>query len=70
MLCEKDMIVLTSDGINDSFGSDSEMKDFLCTFKTTNPQEFANALLDKALANNNGHAVDDMTALVIKIFAN
>lgn len=70
VLCEKDMIVLTSDGINDSFGSDSEMKDFLCTLKTTNPQEFANALLDKALANNNGHAVDDMTALVIKIFAN
>lgn len=68
VLNEKDMIVICSDGINDSFGSDGQMKDFLLTIKTANPQEFADAILEKALANNNGYAVDDMTCLVIKIF--
>lgn len=68
VLCEKDFIILCSDGINDTFGSDGEMKDFLLTIKTANPQEFADKILEKALANNNGYAVDDMTCLVIKIF--
>ena len=69
VLNEKDMIILCSDGINDTFGSDNEMKDFLLTIKTANPQEFADAILQKALANNNGYAVDDMTCLVVKIFS-
>ena len=68
VLSEKDMVVICSDGINDTFGSDSEMKDFLLTIKTANPQEFADAVLEKALANNNGYAVDDMTCIVVKIF--
>lgn len=68
VLNEKDMVVICSDGINDTFGSDSEMKDFLLTIKTANPQEFADAVLEKALANNNGYAVDDMTCIVVKIF--
>ena len=67
VLNEKDMIVICSDGINDTFGSDSEMKDFLLTIKTSNPQEFADEILKQALANNNGYAVDDMTVLVVKI---
>lgn len=67
VLNEKDMIVLCSDGINDSFGSDSQMKDFLLTIKTANPQEFADEILKKALSNNNGYAVDDMTCLVVRI---
>lgn len=68
VLNEKDMVVICSDGINDTFGSDSEMKDFLLTIKTANPQEFADAVLEKAFANNNGYAVDDMTCIVVKIF--
>lgn len=67
VLSEKDMIVLCSDGINDTFGSDGEFKDFLLTIKTANPQEFADEILKQALANNNGYAVDDMTCLVVKI---
>lgn len=68
VLSEKDMIVLCSDGINDTFGSDNEFKDFLLSIKTANPQEFADEILKQALANNNGYAVDDMTCLVVKIF--
>ncbi len=68
VLNDKDNIVLCSDGINDAFGSDGEFKDFLLTVKAHNPQEFADQILAKALSNNNGYAVDDMTVLVIKIF--
>ena len=68
VLNEKDLIVLCSDGVNDTFGSDSQMRDFLLTIKTANPQEFADEILKKALANNSGYAVDDMTVLVVKIF--
>lgn len=67
VLSEKDFIILVSDGIADAFGSDKDFKDFLLTIKTTNPQEYADEILDKALANNNGYAVDDMTCLVVKI---
>lgn len=67
VLSEKDMIVLCSDGINDTFGSDGELKDFLLTIKTANPQEYADEILKQALLNNNGYAVDDMTCIVVKI---
>lgn len=68
VLNEKDMIILFSDGVSDSFASDAELKDFVLSIKTANPQEFADKILERALASNNGYAVDDMTCLVIKIF--
>lgn len=68
VLKEKDFIIICSDGINDTFGSDSEFKDFLLTIKSANPQEQADQILQRALANNNGYAVDDMTCIVVKIF--
>ena len=64
----KDFIILCSDGINDSFGSDSEFKDYLLTIKTQNPQEYADEILQTALSKNQGYAVDDMTVIVVKIF--
>ena len=64
----QDFIIICSDGISDSYGSDGEFKDFILTIKTSNPQEFADKIIEKALANNNGYAVDDMTVLVVKIF--
>ena len=63
----RDMVVLVSDGVSDSFKDTEEMTDYLKRIKTKNPQEFADQLLDKALALNNGYAVDDMTVLAIKI---
>ena len=68
VLSSKDMIVLCSDGISDSFASDSDFKDFVLSINTANPQEFSDKILERALAGNNGYAVDDMTCLVIKIF--
>ena len=68
VLHDKDYIVLCSDGVNDSFGSDSEFKDFLLTIKSHNPQEQADLIMQKAVSINNGYAVDDMTVIVVKIF--
>ena len=68
VLSEKDFIVISSDGVNDAFGNDKDYRDFLLTIKTTNPQEYAEAIIERALANNNGYAVDDMTCVVVKIF--
>ncbi len=68
VLNENDFIVLSSDGVCDSFANDGEMKDFILSIKSANPQEFADQILAKALSNNNGYAVDDMTCLVVKIF--
>ena len=67
VLKDKDYIVLCSDGINDAFASDVEFKDFLLTLKVQNPQEQADAILEKAVSINNGYAVDDMTVIVVKI---
>ena len=63
----KDFIILISDGISDSFEDDEELKECIKTIKTKNPQEFADELLERALACNNGYAVDDMTVIVVKI---
>ncbi len=66
-LSAKDVVVLVSDGISDSFASDDALVDCIKSIKTKNPQEFADELLEMALAGNNGYAVDDMTVVAIKI---
>ncbi|MBP3431642.1 MAG: SpoIIE family protein phosphatase [Clostridia bacterium] len=66
-ISEKNFVVLVSDGISDSFETDEELKECVKSIKTKNPQEFADELLERALACNNGYAVDDMTVLVVKI---
>lgn len=68
VITEKEFIVLSSDGVADSFGSDSEFRDYLLSLRSANPQEIADQVLERALANNNGYAVDDMTCLVVKVF--
>lgn len=68
VLSDKQFIVMATDGVVDTFGSDEEMRDFLYTIKTANPQQYADEILSKAMANNNGYAVDDMTVIVVKIF--
>ena len=68
MISGGDMIILCTDGVSDSFGSDEEMTDFVNNVSSLNPQEVADAIMDKALANNNNVALDDMTILVAKIF--
>lgn len=63
-----DMIVICTDGVTDSFASDSEMTDFINNINSRNPQEVADILMDKALENNHNVALDDMTILVAKVF--
>ena len=63
-----DYIIMISDGISDSFESDEELKNEIKALKIKNPQELADALLNRALSKNNGYAVDDLTVLVIKVF--
>ncbi len=67
VLNEKDFIIICSDGINDSFGSDGDFRDFILTIKGASPQEYADQILQRALLSNNGYAVDDMTVIVVKI---
>ncbi len=63
-----DYIIMVSDGISDSFENDEVFKEEIKSLKIKNPQELADAILNKALNQNNGYAVDDLTVLVLKIF--
>lgn len=67
VLSVQDFVILLSDGISDSFGDDEALKNCIMSIKTKNPQEFADELVERALACNNGYAVDDMTVIVVKI---
>lgn len=63
-----DFIILTTDGISDSFESDEKLAEFICSLNDKNPQDISDKILDKALENNQGMAKDDMSVLVVKIF--
>lgn len=67
VLSANDFVVLVSDGISDSFETVELLQECVKSIKTKNPQEFADELLERALACNNGYAVDDMSVIVIKI---
>ena len=67
MVQSKDFVILMSDGISDSFQTTEQLMDIIKDIKTKKPQEFADELLERAVAQNNGYAVDDMTVLAIKI---
>ena len=66
---ENEYVIMMSDGISDSFASDRMLSDFISRLKSKNPQSIADELLQKALDNNGGRAIDDMSVLVVKIFA-
>lgn len=63
----RDMIVMFSDGVSDSFGDEKFLQNSIKNIETKNPQEFADRLIEEALSCNNGYAVDDMTVLVVKV---
>ena len=68
VLEEGNIIVLCTDGISDSFGNDDELCDFLSELRSTNPQSIADDVLQHALSNSNGTAMDDMTVVALRIF--
>ena len=69
VLISGDMLVISTDGINDSFESDDCYADFINNINSLNPQEVADQILQKALENNGGIAKDDMTVVVAKVFS-
>ncbi len=66
---ENEYLIMMSDGISDSFASDRQLSDYISRLKNQNPQSMADEIMQKALDNNSGVAKDDMSVLVIKIFA-
>ena len=68
VLADQDMIVLSSDGVTEAFGTNENFESFVNNVNTVHPQELANKILEKALALNLGVANDDMTVVVGRIF--
>jgi stage II sporulation protein E len=66
-----DTLVMMSDGIYDAPGlavnKELWMKRLISELSTDNPQEMADALLEKVVRHHNGEIVDDMTVLVARI---
>lgn len=67
-LKDGDMLLFLTDGISDSFGSSSEVIEYLKTVPALNPQSLADGILKKAVSVNGGVKKDDMTALAVRIF--
>ena len=64
----KDIVILTTDGIVDAFEGYENLKEFISTTATNNPQTIAEAILNEALSLNNMSAKDDMTVLVARTY--
>lgn len=66
-----DTLVMMSDGIYDAPGlavnKELWMKRIISELETDDPQEMADALLEKVVRHHNGEIVDDMTVLVARI---
>ncbi len=65
-----DIVLLFTDGVADSFSSDGAIAEFVKNSYSTNPQVLADKLLEQALANGNGRAMDDMTVIAVKVYNN
>ena len=68
MVSAWDNIVLISDGISDAFGNVDDLKDFIMSCSTLNPQELSEQIIDRAIDLSGGTIKDDMTVVVARIF--
>lgn len=68
VLEEDDVLLFLSDGITSAFGSTADLYDALKTVTISNPQALADEVLKSALSAYGGKAMDDMTALAIRLF--
>lgn len=66
ILKDKDVVVLSSDGIVDSFSCFEEFANYVNNENVSNMQMLANNILEEAESRNNGHN-DDKTVLVFKV---
>jgi stage II sporulation protein E len=65
-LYEGDIIIMVTDGVLDSFPEENKeaaMEKLIMEIKSRNPQEIANRILDKTLAQSNFEPIDDMTVI-------
>ncbi len=69
VLSPGDIIVMCSDGVGESFSKDRDMEEYLKGLTTVNPQDIAEQILKRALENNGGIALDDMTILIARIYS-
>jgi len=67
-LTSGDRIVLFTDGISDGFKSLDKLRDFVNNLSNSNPQEMAEAIVNKVLTLNGKVAKDDMSVIVAKVF--
>lgn len=67
-LQENDVLLFLSDGIPDAFGSTADLYEVLRTIPTSNPQQLADSLVERAMQAYNGCAKDDMTAVAVRLF--
>lgn len=67
-LTDGDVIVLTTDGISDAFGSSQDVIDFLRKIPAKNPQTLADDILNKAIEISNGFKRDDMSVLAVRVY--
>jgi len=67
-----DFLIMMSDGIIDSFkeenGGEKALQEYIKNIKSTNPQEIADRILDKAYENSRRKPADDMMVLVAKVW--
>lgn len=66
-------IIMLSDGVLDTFvedtsESDRNLRKFIQSIKSINPQEIADTILDEALMRSDGRSGDDMTVIVGKVW--
>lgn len=64
----EDLLVFLSDGITEAFSSSVELYEAVQALPRSNPQDFADRLLQVALDRYGGVAKDDMTVLAVRIF--
>lgn len=68
-LAAGDVIIFTSDGVTDAFGSATDFADYLSAMGEVNPQKISDSILREAFALYGNRADDDMTVVACKIFA-
>lgn len=67
-LQENDVLLFLSDGITAAFHSSTDLYETLSVLPRSNPQELADALLNKAIDEYGGISKDDMTVLAVRLF--
>lgn len=64
-----DIIVLVSDGITDAFYDKEELTNYINNIEFINPKTIADDILNHALELNDNIANDDMSVLVVRVYA-